>query len=284
MPTTHDAVTTVPALTGVDVARTLIVPMTQASRFLAESPTIIDSSRPVSLPRLAGADEPAWVAEGEQIPEVDLQFDSVNLAPKRGIKSISRITNEALRASVIGLSEAVSLRLVTDNSTVLDRSLFTGDGTGGSVIGLTNQPGTLVGPTLDLTDADAFFDALAVWESADADTTRGRWFLNPMDWVSLRKAKASGTGMYLIQADPTLAGRRTIDGLPVVVTSRIPQGTCLLVDMSRVVVLRDLAARVDLLVERYAEYDETGVRVVSRWDLGLLDPRAVMMMTAPAPV
>lgn len=284
MPTTHTAVTTAPALTGVDVGRTLIIPMTAASHFLAQGPTIIDSSRPVSLPRLAGADEPSWVAEGEEIPVVDLQFDSVNLAPKRGIKSISRITNEALRASVIGLSEAVSLRLVTDNSTVLDRALFTGDGTGGSVIGLTNQPGTLVGPSLDLTDADAFLDALAAWEAADADTTRGRWFVHPLDWVTLRKAKAAGTGNYLVQPDPTLAGRRTIDGLPVVVTSRVPQGTCLLVDMARVVVLRDLAARVDLLVERYAEFDEVGVRVVSRWDLGLLDPRAVMKMTAPAPV
>lgn len=283
MPSTHDAVTTVPALTGVDVARTLIVPMTQASHFLAQGPTIIDSSRPVSLPRLAGADEPSWVAEGEEIPVVDLSFDSVNLAPKRGIKSISRITNEALRASVIGLSEAVSLRLVTDNSTVLDRALFTGDGTGGSVIGLTNQPGTLVGPSLDLTDADAFLDALATWEVADADTTRGRWFMHPLDWVDLRKAKTT-QGTYLVQPDPTLAGRRTIDGLPVVVTSRVPQGTALLVDMARVVVLRDLAARVDLLVERYAEFDEVGVRVVSRWDLGLLDPRAVMKMTAPAPV
>ena len=42
---------------------------------------------------------------------------------------------------------------------------------------------------------------------------------------------------------------------------------------------RDLAPRVTLLAERYAEYDEQAIRVVTRYDLGLLHPEGVIVLT-----
>jgi hypothetical protein len=42
---------------------------------------------------------------------------------------------------------------------------------------------------------------------------------------------------------------------------------------TQIAVARDLAPSVTILTERYAEYDEIGIRVVTRYDLGLLHPK-----------
>ena len=50
--------------------------------------------------------------------------------------------------------------------------------------------------------------------------------------------------------------------------------------MSQVAVARDEAPSVTILSERYADYDQIGIRVVTRYDLGLLHPEAVIVLTA----
>jgi hypothetical protein len=42
---------------------------------------------------------------------------------------------------------------------------------------------------------------------------------------------------------------------------------------TQIAVARDLAPSVTILTERYAEYDEIGIRVLTRYDLGLLHPK-----------
>ena len=55
-------------------------------------------------------------------------------------------------------------------------------------------------------------------------------------------------------------------------------GTAIVGDMSAVAVVRDIDPRVDILRERYADYDQTGLRVVTRYDLGLIRPNAVAVL------
>ena len=275
--------TTASELIGTDVARLLIEPLEAASVVLAAGPRIFDTSRPLNVPRLVSSDEPAFVAEGASIPEVELDFDDVNLMPtaRKGLKSISRINNEALRASVIALDAAVQARMVGDIARTLDAALFTGTGAADTITGLLAQPSVLTGD-LDLTDYDSFFDAVGQWLAAEVDPTRGRWYIHPADWTTVRKVKTT-TGEYLAQPDPTVAGRRSIDGIPVVITTRIPAGKVALVDMSMVAVARDLAPSVQILRELYAANDQTGIKVTARFDLGLLHPEAVLVLTPAAP-
>lgn len=47
-------------------------------------------------------------------------------------------------------------------------------------------------------------------------------------------------------------------------------------------VVRDVNPSVTVLSERYAEYDEIGLRVVCRYDLGLLHPEGVVVLTDAA--
>lgn len=49
--------------------------------------------------------------------------------------------------------------------------------------------------------------------------------------------------------------------------------------MSQVAVERDLAPSITILTERYAEFDQVGIRVVTRHDLGLLHPEAVIVLS-----
>jgi HK97 family phage major capsid protein len=69
-------------------------------------------------------------------------------------------------------------------------------------------------------------------------------------------------------------------GLPVTVTNKLEQGTAVLCDTSLIAIARDLAPSVTLLSERYAEYDEQAIRVVTRYDLGLLHSEGVIVLSA----
>ena len=69
-------------------------------------------------------------------------------------------------------------------------------------------------------------------------------------------------------------------GIPVTVTNKLKAGKA---DPRRHVPgrrrPRPRARRVMLLAERYAEYDEQAIRVVTRYDLGLLHPEGVIVLT-----
>lgn len=52
-------------------------------------------------------------------------------------------------------------------------------------------------------------------------------------------------------------------GIPVTVTNKLDDGTAVLADTGLIAVARDLAPSVTLLSERYAEYDEQAIRVVT---------------------
>ncbi|MGI8937257.1 MAG: phage major capsid protein [Iamia sp.] len=274
--------TTAASLIPEDVARLLIQPLEAASVVLAAGPQIFDTSRPLSVPRLTGSTSPAFVAEGALIPEVDVTFDDVTLMPtsRKSIKSISKITEESLRASVVALDAAVQARLVQDQAAVLDQALLTGDGALDTITGITNQPGIFVSAGANLADQDTYLDAVGTWLAAEVDPSRGRWLVHPLDWIALAKVEDT-TGRKIVQPDPTLAGRRTIDGIPVVITSRTPAGTVLLVDFGQVGIARDIAPTVQVLTELFAATGHVGIKVTSRWDLGLLHPQGVVKITAP---
>ena len=75
-------------------------------------------------------------------------------------------------------------------------------------------------------------------------------------------------------------------GAPVTVTARIPDttgatptGRAALVDFSQIAVARDLAPSVKVLDQTFGDYDQQAIRVVARYDLGPLNPQAVVKLT-----
>lgn len=266
------------ALLKEQVASLLVQPLEAASVVLAAGPKIFDSSEPLRIPRLTAGASVGWVGESQLIPDADVQFDEINLMPSslKSIKTLIRFSNELARQSVIGLDAVLRQRLVADVANKLDDALLKGDGASNTVRGLLNHSGSPVS-VLDTDEPDSLLDAMAVASANEVTPTH--WLLSGADFYALSKIK-DADGRYLISPDLTAEGKRTLFGIPCIVTNKLATGKAALVDFGQVAVVRDLQPSVTVLSERYADYDEQAIRVVTRYDLGLLHPQAVTVLNA----
>ena len=267
-----------PELLQEQVSNILIQPLEAESIILNSGVQIFDTSSPLRIPKLVSSSDPAWTAEGAQIAEHDVDFDEVTLMPtdRKSVKTIIRFTNELLRQSVIGLDSVLKTRLVGDVTRKIDTAFLTGNGAAQSVTGIINQAGVQTG-ALDASDPDSLLDALAL--ASAAEVTPNRWFISGADFFTLRKLK-DGNNKYLIESDMTADAKYTLFGVPVTVTNKLDAGKAVLADMAQVAIARDTNPTVTMLSERYAEFDEQAIRVTARFDLGLLNPDAVVVLTA----
>lgn len=260
------------------VASILVQPLEAASVVLAAGPQIFNSSEPLRLPTLTGSTDPSWVAENGLIPDSEVSFGEINLMPsdRKSIKALTKFSNEMARQSAVGLDAVLKARLVNDVANKLDTALLTGDGSTKTVKGIINQAGVQTG-VLDAADADSFLDALAL--AAAAEVNPNRWFMSGADFFGIRKLKDTN-GKYLLESDITAGTTYRLFGIPVTVTNKLPAGKAVLADMSQVAVVRDVDPSVTVLSERFAEYDQQAIRVVTRYDLGLIHPEGVIVLTA----
>lgn len=263
------------------VANMLVRPLESASVVLGAGPQIFNSSAPLRIPRLVSSSGVGFVGEGEKIPDdYTVNTDEISLMPsdRKSIKSITRITNELVRQAQAGVTQVLQTRLVEDVRQRLDDALLTGTGEDNTITGLFNQPGTQSG-VLDLADTDSLLDALALATAAEVEPNR--WMINAGDFYTLRKVK-DNSGRYVLQSDITADARYTLFGIPVTVSNKVPSGQAALLNMQEVAVVRDLDPTITILTEKYADTDETGIRVVCRYDLGLIRPEGVIILEAAA--
>lgn len=276
-----ESTTTNSELLADQVSSLLVQPLEAASVVLSSGPRIFDTAGVLRIPKLVSGSTPSFVGEGALIPDDgEIEFDEISLMPndRKSIKIILRYTNELVRQAVLGIDSVLRQRLVKDVSDALDNALLQGDGTSASITGITEQAGVTTG-ALDVTDADSLLDAIAALNAIEV--TPNRWFISGADFADLRKLKEStSSNRYLLEPDPTKQSGTTIFGIPATITNKLPAGTAVLADMSTVAIARDVAPSVTVLNERYAEYDQVGLRVVTRYDLGLLHPEAVSVLTA----
>lgn len=277
------------------VASLLVQPLEQASTFLAAGPVVLDSSSPVRVPRIAAGASAGFVGEGEQILDSTVEFDEVTLLPsaRKGLKCLVRLSNELIRTSVVGLDAVLRQRLVTDVANALDAALWDGDGDDDTITGILQHPNVATSP-LDIRDADSLIDGIAVAQANHVSPTH--WVMTPESFAALRKLKIAEPGQtsdqdfrqYLF--DPSGiqgATKFQLFGLPVIITARIPDDDLgapriALVDFTKVVVARDVNAEVKILDQTWGDYDSIGIRVVSRWDVALLQDEAVTLLTEDA--
>lgn len=267
-----------PELLADQVSSLLVQPLEAASVVLSSGPRIFDTSGVLRIPKLVSGSTPTFVGEGGLIPDTaDVDFDELVLMPteRKSIKTILKYTNELVRQSVIGIDAVLKARLVKDVSDALDDALLKGTGASDTITGFINQPDVQEAP-FDPTDPDTLLDAIGLAVAAEANPNR--WFINGQDFIALRKVKDT-TGKYILESDLTKDATYRLLGIPVTVTNKLNEGKAVLADMSQVAIARDIAPSVTVLTERYAEYDQVGLRVVTRYDLGLLHPEGVIVLT-----
>lgn len=269
---------TLSTLQQTQIQQLLVQPLESESVFLASGPKVIDTNGPIRIPRIASGLTVGFVAEGAAIPESSVGLDEVSMLPStlKSLKVISRVTSEVLRSSAQALDAILKQRLVTDTAKALDVALFTGTGTSNTIRGLLNQSGVATG-TLDADEPDSLLDGIGVARANEVKPNR--WFLSPADYLSIRKVK-DADGRYILQPDLTQAGQEVLFGVPVTVTAQVPTGKAVLADMNMVAVARDMSPSVTVDSSRYFDTDEVALRVVARYDLALLQPKAVTVLTA----
>lgn len=254
-----------------DFYRQLVIPaLNEASVVLRSLRRIDTTATKVNLPIVNDANI-GWVAEGAPLPDAAVNPDLVQVTPKK-LAAYADITNEAVgdanAAEIVGAAMAQAL------ARKVDAAFFTSGG--------ADAPASLAGATVLTVDAtptsgiDPYIDAAAEMEADGATPTV--IFLNPLDWAALAKVKES-TGsnkpVLVASSGPTLAAARALNGLPVEVSSGVPQGTAYVVDGTRTVavVRRDGTVEADRSVG--FRNDITVVRVVGRFGFGFLYPSAV---------
>ena len=270
-----------PELLADQVSNLLVQPLEAASVVLSSGPQIFDTSGVLRIPKLVCGATVGFIAEGGLIPDTaDVDFDELVLMPteRKSIKIILKYTNELVRQSVIGIDTVLKARLVKDVSDALDTALLTGAGTSDSITGIINQPDVQTDSWSPI-DPDTVLDAIGL--AVAAEVMPNRWFINGEDFITLRKVKelTSGSNKYVLESDLTAGPTYRLFGIPVTMTNKLPQGTAVLADTSQIAIARDLAPSVTVLTERYAEFDQVGLRVVTRYDLGLLHPEGVIVLT-----
>lgn len=259
------------------VASMLVEPLEAASVVLASGPTIFNSSEPLRINTLVDFPDVEWVGENELIPdEGAASFGEIKLMPtdRKSIKRIIRVSNELIRMAKTGVSAQLQAKLVKTVADALDDALLKGDGEDDSVTGIINQP-DITKTTLKVEDPDSYLDALAL--AASKEVKPNRFILNGGDFYKLRKIKDQN-GRYIMQTDVSGEAAYRLHGVPVTVSNKMPAGKALLADTKEIAVVRDIDPQVTILNERYAEYDQVGIRVVTRYDLGLLRPEGVILM------
>lgn len=274
------------------VADVLVQPLAQESTFLAAGPQIFDTSDQLRVPRIASGVAAGFYGPGEQISDGDVSFDEVVLLPStlESIKVLVRFSNELARQSVVTLDATLKQTLVTNVAEKLDAALWDGTGADNTIKGILRQSGVATG-TLDLDDADSLIDGLATAQGNHVKPTH--WVMTAASFAKLRKLKVAvpdetnGVAEYKQYLfDPSTIQNGTafqLFGLPVIITDNIPavstKNRVALVDFSKVAVARDLNADVKVLDQTWGNYDSVGIRVVTRYDVGLLQAKAVTVLT-----
>lgn len=295
MPSGFSTATAGAELTQEEVQQLLLEPLLAQSVVLTAGPTVIrsDGGTPVRLPKInAWNPSDYWRAENTQIAETDPTYEEIVLLAStlKSIKVLHRVSNELVRHGVVEVSQALSDALVRRVALALDLAFLRGDGgspSGTQPVGIFLTTGRQTIASVGSPVVDDLFDAERIALTANANAETLAWFMAPRDFATLRKQReGAGTGQYLLQPNPTEAGRYQLLGHPVYTSTQLPtnlgagtnESQIALVPMDQIVVAIDQEPTITVLTERYGDYDQIAIRITARADIGVVNPEAVIIL------
>lgn len=295
MPSGYSSSASGAVLTPERVVEALFAPLAARSVVLQAMPAdrLFDSlgGAPLRIPKIASLDlvDP-WRSENTLIQEVNPVFDELVLLPSslKSLKTIHRISNELARNSIGNIELLLGDAFIQAIARAWDAAALAGTGAAGTVTGIANQSGIQTMAAVGVPSIDDLFAAEALLLGANGSPESSVWFMSPRSFSTLRmQREGAGTGQYLLSPDLSQPGRMSLLGHPIFVSTQIPntggagtnESSILLVDMSQVAVGRDLEPRVDVLTERYGDFDQIAIRAVCRMDVGLLNASAVVRLS-----
>jgi len=257
----------------------LLVEPVKAAAVAAQVATVVHTgSHQYRIPVVLADPTAAWVAEGAEIPVSDADLDEVLVNPAK-LAGLTIISRELAEDTSPEASATVGQGLARDIARKLDVAFFGSNGVG------TIQPDgleDLVGfsaVTGAFTNTDPFSEAVSVAEGVGASI--GAFVTDPATALLLAKVKrATGSNEPLLGTDASVATRRTVLGLPLLVSSAVAAGTVWGLPKDRVFVVIRNDARVDVDRSAFFTSDRVAVRATMRVGFGFPHPAALIKITA----
>ncbi len=260
-------------------------------------------SSSLHIPTLTADAASAWVAEGAAITPTDPGFTEVIATPRK-LAALVQLSNEMRRDSNPDVVTSTTMNLFRSLALKLDLGFFEGSGTPPEIKGLKNVSGIGTVTTLGAnggtpTSLDPFADAIATLAANNA--TADAIVMNPRTWSTLTKLKTGLTGdqtPLLAEAgavgfDTTGQPRRSIYGVPVFVTSQLSitetRGTstdtssAYVYQADQVVAVRRADVQFELDTSRLFHQDMAELRAISRWDVVVPNPTAIVRIVGIRP-
>lgn len=260
------------------------------SVFLAAGPRMIEvHTDRLEVPKIGASVTAAMVAENAQISPSDPTFEQVVLTPKK-LAALTLVSNESLEDSNPSLREVVQADHIGTMSSLLDSQFLAGSGSGANMTGLRNMASITVTPTATNGRAPTLADVADAISRLEADNATAKLavFMHSRTWNTYRQLVDSQS-RYQLNPDPTGDARRQLFGVPVFISNALSitetRGSSTdcswigVADMDRIAVGRRKQIQVDYSADYKFDYDQTAIRSLSRWDIGLLDEEAVEIIS-----
>jgi HK97 family phage major capsid protein len=244
------------------------------------------------VPRWTADTTAAWVAEAGTISSTDATADQITATPRK-VAGLQRVSNEALVDSNPALLDVVAAGLVRACALKVDLGMLEGSGTPPEIRGLKNVSGITLNSDLGANglkpvNLDTWASAIGSVLTANGDPAAV--VMHPRTWGTLIQIKeATGSVKPVLQASAGSGGQaveRRIYGLPVLLTSQLSitetKGTSTdcsssyVFDPSQVVAVVRSDVRVEQDSSRLFNSDESEIRAISRVDLVVPNPAAVV--------
>jgi HK97 family phage major capsid protein len=185
----------------------------------------------LALPRFDGG-AGAWISEGEQAGSMSTTVQSATAVARCAAArlGLSRRVRNASRADVEGAVLAEIERAVRNT---IEQGFISGTGADSEPLGLLNVPGVGSKTFAAATPTWAeLIDMVELLGDADGDLTRAHWLMHPSMLASLMAVLIDPNGGEL--AVVWSGGAHRIAGIPIAISSNVPEAKVLLGDFTTV--------------------------------------------------
>jgi Phage capsid family len=204
----------------------IIPSLTPPTAFLDLVPTVaLDVPSMPYAQEVGAASAAATVAPGATKPAAAIDYVDAEAKPVVIAEFVK--VNKPTLPDIPQLQTQIQNRLITGVLQALEQQVIAGDGTGTNMLGILNTAGLGSIPyTAGEQTADEILDGITAILISGARPNVVA--LNPLDWSTLLKTKASGSGEYT--ASPFLSTAQSVWGVNLVPATGIPAGVALIGD------------------------------------------------------
>lgn len=256
----------------------LVVKPTQALSIATQVATTVQTgAHSYRVPIVNTDPTAAWTAEGAEIEVSNADVAELEITFSK-LAGLSIISNELANDSSPAAAQLIGEGIARDIATKVDAAFF-GPTAAGAPAGLESLSGIgTVHAGTAWANTDPFAEAQANAEQIGAPITS--FVANPADALALAKVKKmTGSNEPLLAVDNTQASRRTVVGVPLLVSPAVVAGTIWGIPKTRALIVIREGTTLDVDPSPYFSSDRLAVRVVMRIGFGFTDTRAAQKIT-----